>query len=102
MLAIPELNRKLVQTETGKFILPNGLKIFWGKARPQIQLTLPRFTLHMSLFQRLLATQTTSLLALNLLGLERLKSGIKYSITILIQIAAHMSGAHIPEKHSIG
>lgn len=28
---IAELNRKLVQTETGKFILPNGLKIFWGK-----------------------------------------------------------------------
>ena len=28
---IDELNRKLVQTETGKFILPNGLKIFWGK-----------------------------------------------------------------------
>lgn len=28
---LAELNRKLVQTETGKFILPNGLKIFWGK-----------------------------------------------------------------------
>lgn len=30
---IAELNRKLVQTETGKFILPNGLKIFWGKGK---------------------------------------------------------------------
>ena len=28
-----ELNRNLVQTETGKFILPNGLKIFWGKGK---------------------------------------------------------------------
>lgn len=31
--SITELNRKLVQTETGKFILPNGLKIFWGKGK---------------------------------------------------------------------
>ena len=30
---VGELNRKLVQTETGKFILPNGLKIFWGKGK---------------------------------------------------------------------
>lgn len=30
---VDELNRKLVQTETGKFILPNGLKIFWGKGK---------------------------------------------------------------------
>ena len=32
-LAVAELNRKLVQTETGKFILPNGLKIFWGRGK---------------------------------------------------------------------
>lgn len=31
--SLTELNRKLVQTETGKFILPNGLKIFWGKGK---------------------------------------------------------------------
>lgn len=31
--SLSELNRKLVQTETGKFILPNGLKIFWGKGK---------------------------------------------------------------------
>ena len=30
---VDELNRNLVQTETGKFILPNGLKIFWGKGK---------------------------------------------------------------------
>ena len=30
---VGELNRKLIQTETGKFILPNGLKIFWGKGK---------------------------------------------------------------------
>lgn len=30
-IVVTVLNRKLVQTETGKFILPNGLKIFWGK-----------------------------------------------------------------------
>lgn len=33
LMSVDSLNRKLIQTETGKFILPNGLKIFWGKGK---------------------------------------------------------------------
>ncbi|MFQ8900025.1 MAG: hypothetical protein ACLR71_19495 [[Clostridium] scindens] len=101
---VGELNRKLVQTEAWKIYSSQWTKDFLGKkARPQKQLTLlPRFTLHMSLFQRLFSNGDYFFTCTEFIGTERLKSGIKYSITILIQIVAHMSGAHIPRKHSIG